>query len=75
MAVAGPLADLVFEPAMREGGALTGALGGLFGVGPGAGMGVLIALMGLISAGIGILGYAIPAIYNAEELLPDHDQT
>ena len=73
MALAGPLADFVLEPAMREGGALTGSLGWLFGIGPGAGMGVLIATTGLLAATVGIIGYAIPAIYHAETLLPDHD--
>lgn len=75
MALAGPLADFVLEPAMREGGALTGVLGGLFGVGPGAGMGVLVALTGLLAAMVGITAYAIPAVYHAEKRLADHDHT
>ena len=75
MALAGPLADFVLEPAMREGGALAGALGGLFGVGPGAGMGVLVALTGLLAAVVGITAYTIPAIYHAESRLADHDHT
>jgi hypothetical protein len=74
MALSGPLADFVFEPAMRPGGALVPALGWLFGIGPGAGMGVIIALTGLIAAAVGIVAYAIPAIYHAEALLPDHEQ-
>jgi MFS family permease len=75
MAIAGPLADFVFEPSMREGGALAGALGWLFGVGPGAGMGVIVTLMGLITVAVGIIGYTVPAIYNAEAILPDHDHS
>jgi MFS family permease len=75
MALSGPLADFVFEPAMRPGGSWTNTLGWLFGTGPGAGMGVLVALTGLIAVAVGIVGYAIPAIYQAETLLPDHDQT
>lgn len=74
MAIAGPLADWVMEPAMRPDGALAGTLGGLFGVGPGAGMGVIIAVSGLLSVAVGFIGYAIPAIFHAETLLPDHDQ-
>lgn len=73
MALAGPLADWIFEPAMRPGGALSGALGGIFGTGTGAGMAVIIALSGLISIAVGLIGYAIPAIYHAESILPDHD--
>lgn len=71
--VVGPLADNVFEPAMREGGTLTGVFGGLVGTGAGAGM----ALMTFF-AGIGIIlvqgvAYFTPAIRNAERLMPDHD--
>jgi hypothetical protein len=36
-------------------------------------MGLLIVLCGLASAMVGLLGYFIPAIYNAEAILPDHD--
>lgn len=74
MALAGPLADFIFEPAMSAGGALSGSLGWLFGVGPGAGMGLLISLTGLLAVTVGIVGYLIPAIFQAEILLPDHDQ-
>ena len=73
MALAGPLADWVFEPAMRNGGGLANTLGWLFGTGPGAGMGLLISLTGLAGIAIGIIGYAIPAIYQAETLLSDHE--
>jgi hypothetical protein len=75
MVLAGPLADWVFEPAMQPGGSMADALGGIFGVGPGAGMGVLISLTGLAGIAVGIIGYAVPAIYHAETLLPDHDYT
>jgi MFS transporter, DHA3 family, macrolide efflux protein len=74
MVLAGPLADFVFEPAMAVGGAWSDTLGWLFGTGPGAGMGVLISLTGLIAVAVGIVGYGVPAIYHAEMLLPDHDQ-
>jgi hypothetical protein len=40
--IAGPLADFVLEPAMAEGGSLTGVFGWLVGTGPGAGMALLI---------------------------------
>ncbi|MCC6169682.1 MAG: MFS transporter [Caldilineaceae bacterium] len=70
--VAGPLADQIFEPAMRSGGALAPLFGRLVGTGPGAGMGLLIVLTGVIGVGVGLAGYAIPAIRNAETILPDH---
>jgi MFS family permease len=71
--LAGPLADRVFEPAMREGGSLAGTFGGLVGTGPGAGIGLLMVITGGLAALVGLAGYWIPAIRDAESLLPDHD--
>jgi MFS family permease len=71
--LAGPLADRVFEPAMQAGGALADRWGWLVGVGPGAGMGLLIVVTGLLAALAGVVGYVIPQIRNAERLMPDHD--
>lgn len=73
MALAGPLADDVFEPAMAQGGALAPLLGGMFGTGDGAGMGVQFALAGLLSAIVGIVGYRLSSVYHVEADLPDHD--
>jgi MFS family permease len=47
--VAGPLADLVFEPAMSPGGALAPVLGPMLGVGPGRGMAVILVMAGVLS--------------------------
>lgn len=74
MLLAGPLADYFFEPAMREGGWLAPLFGPLVGVGPGAGMGLLIAMTGLLGVLMGLFGYATPAIRNVEDILPDHEQ-
>lgn len=71
--LAGPLADRVFEPAMMEGGSLSGALGWLVGTGPGAGMGLLFGICGGLAAIVGLSGYLFPAVRNVETLLPDHD--
>jgi DHA3 family macrolide efflux protein-like MFS transporter len=71
--IAGPLADFVLEPAMQTGGSLSGTLGGAFGVGPGSGMAVLMTAAGVLAAGVGVAGYLIPAIRDAEDRLPDHD--
>lgn len=73
-AVAGPLADLVFEPAMQPGGALSGIFGGLVGTGPGAGMGLMFVLGGGIAGLIAILAYTIPSLREVESRLPDHDE-
>jgi DHA3 family macrolide efflux protein-like MFS transporter len=72
MLIAGPMADYLLEPAMREGGALTGALGWLVGTGPGAGMGLIFVFAGLAAAAVGLGGYAFPIVRDAELLLPDH---
>ena len=71
--IGGTLADFVLEPAARAGTGLPTAFAWLVGTGPGAGMGLLIVICGLISALVGLFGYFIPPIYNAETLLPDHD--
>ncbi|MCU0480518.1 MAG: MFS transporter [Anaerolineae bacterium] len=73
MLMAGPLADNFFAPNMMPNGAWSGALGGIFGVGAGAGIGLLIFLSGMIGAGAALSGFAFPFIRNAERILPDHD--
>jgi MFS family permease len=69
----GPLADQVFEPAMRADGILAPYLGGLTGTGSGAGMSALILTAGVLSALFCLLIYVIPAVRNVEDILPDHD--
>ena len=72
--IAGALADFVLEPRMVEGGSLSGVFGWLVGTGAGAGMGLLFVFAGLAAGLVGISGYFFPAIRNAEDILPDHDQ-
>ncbi len=72
--IAGTLSDFVLEPAMKTQSGLSHVFGGLFGIGPGSGMGLLISIGGLASAMVGLVGYLIPAIRNAEDILPDHDK-
>ena len=69
--IAGPLAEKVFEPAMMADGILAPIFGRLIGTGPGAGMSLLFILTGILMFGLTPLGLAIPAIRNAEILLPD----
>lgn len=45
--VSGPGADYVFEPLMRQNGALSPLLGRIFGVGPGRGIAVMIFVAGI----------------------------
>jgi hypothetical protein len=71
--IGGTLADYVLEPAARAYTGLPAAFAWLVGTGPGAGMGLLIVLCGLLSSLVGLVGYFIPSIYHAESILPDHD--
>jgi MFS family permease len=71
--LAGPTADRIFEPAMRDGGAWAANWSWLVGVGPGAGMSLMFILFGGLGALVGVVGYLIPAIREAEERLMDHD--
>lgn len=74
MLVAGPLADKVMEPAMRDPESSLGRLlGPIVGIGDGVGMGIIIVVCGLIMAFIGAISFAYPKVRNVETLLPDHD--
>ncbi len=73
-AVAGPLADKFFTPGMSEGGALVDAFSWLVGTGSGAGIALMFVLSGLLGAAVALIAYTIPAIRNAEEILPDYDE-
>ena len=73
MLIAGPLADRIFEPAMSVGGAWSERFGWLVGVGPGAGMGLILVIVGLLGASAGVVGYAVATIRNIERIMPDYD--
>ncbi len=72
--VAGLLADYVMEPAMQSGGWLAGTFGWMTGTGPGAGMGLLMVIFGVMSILTVSTCLLIPAVRNMEDILPDHDQ-
>lgn len=71
--IGGTLADFVLEPAARAGAGLPSAFSWLVGTGPGSGMGLLIFICGLGASLVGLTGYFIHPIRNAETILPDHD--
>ncbi|GAP61841.1 MFS transporter, DHA3 family, macrolide efflux protein [Ardenticatena maritima] len=74
MLLAGPLADNIFEPALRSGDTWLGRLfAPMVGTGPGAGMAAILVLSGVLGALAGVVGYLIPAIRDVEHLLPDHE--
>jgi len=70
--IAGQLADRVLEPAFQSGG--MGRLGDLLGTVHGTGMGMVIAVGGIISVLTGVAGYLIKPIREIEEILPDYGQ-
>jgi DHA3 family macrolide efflux protein-like MFS transporter len=71
--IAGPLADRAFEPAMQQSGSLAGAFGWLVGTGDGAGMALILVFCGLAIVLVTVVGYAVRAVRNAEDILPDYD--
>jgi MFS transporter, DHA3 family, macrolide efflux protein len=72
MLLAGPLADRFFEPAMQPGGSLAPLFGDWVGVGPGAGIGLIFVLTGLVGAIVPLAGYLLPPIRNIDTILPDY---
>jgi DHA3 family macrolide efflux protein-like MFS transporter len=69
---AGPLADRVFEPAMRAGGAWANSwVGQLLGTGPGRGIGLMFVIGGIGVLVITSLMYGYPRMRNVEKELPD----
>ncbi|MCC6602938.1 MAG: MFS transporter [Anaerolineae bacterium] len=70
--LAGPLADQVFEPLLREGGALASTwIGSLVGVGPGRGIGALYLVSAVVLWAASGLAWANPHIRHVETDLPD----
>jgi len=73
MILAGPLADLFFEPGMMPQGAISSLFSWIVGYGPGAGMSLMLVLGGILGTLTGLAGYAFRVVRNAEDILPDHD--
>ena len=72
--IGGTLADFVMEPAMQSSTGLAAVFGPIFGTDPGSGMALMITIVGIAIALVGITGFSIPSIRNAEDILPDHDE-
>jgi MFS transporter, DHA3 family, macrolide efflux protein len=70
--LAAPLADNVFKPAMSQGGALAAIFGPLIGVGANRGIGLLISLLGLLTAVVTVAAFSSPHIRHVERDLADH---
>lgn len=71
--MAGPLADQVFEPAMKHEGSLAGIFGWLVGTGPGTGMSLMFIITGIVGVFVGLVAYTIRTIRDAEDILADYD--
>jgi MFS transporter, DHA3 family, macrolide efflux protein len=70
-ALAGPLAEQLFEPWMAEGGALASRLGPILGVGPGHGIALIFVLAGaLYTLGVSVI-LLHPRIRRLELEIPD----
>ena len=70
--LAGPLADRVFEPLLQPGGRLADtAIGELWGVGAGRGIGLLFGVVGLGIVLMSLAGYAHPRMRKVESEVPD----
>lgn len=69
--LAGLFGDRIFEPAMRQGGALVATFSWLVGSGPGAGFGLLILLCGVGGTLIGLAGYLVKEIRDLDKRMPD----
>ena len=71
--IAGPLADHVFEPAMRSGELTAKIFGWLFGTEKGSGIALLYVISALAMLLVGLSGYGFQRLRNLESLIPDYD--
>jgi MFS family permease len=69
--LAGPLADRVFEPMLAPGGALSGSVGAVIGVGQGRGIGFLFVLLGLLVVSVLAFAVTYPRLRQVEDEIPD----
>jgi amino acid adenylation domain-containing protein len=69
--IAGWLADALFEPAMRAGGALGDSIGRVFGTGPGRGMALMIVVLGAVQMLVAVVGLRWRTLRYMEDALPD----
>ncbi len=71
-ALAGPLADRVFEPLLAAGGPLSvGVVGRVLGVGPGRGVALLLVVSGVLVMAIVGLGFRLSVLRRLEVDVPD----
>jgi hypothetical protein len=69
--LAGPLADRVAEPALAEGGALSGSVGSLIGTGPGRGIAAIYLAIGAAMLLLALAPAALPRLRGLESTTPE----
>lgn len=69
-AVSGVLADLVFNPLLRDGGALADSVGAVIGVGESRGIGLMFMVVGVLLVGIAVLIPRIRSVRALQESAP-----
>lgn len=65
--LAGPVAERVFEPLLRDGGDLVGSVGKVLGTGPGRGSAFLLLLLGAAVLVTAAAGYLSPGLRSLEK--------
>lgn len=73
LAIAGPLADNFFRPAMMPEGSLAPVFGNLFGTDSSSGMALQYTLFSFLGVLLGLAGYAWRRLRNVEIIVPDYD--
>jgi len=58
---------------MQPGAGLAAIFGWLVGVGPGAGIGLMLVVFGIAGAVVGLAFYGVRIVRDAETILPDFD--
>ena len=71
--VAGPMADFVLEPAMRQSTSFSSLFSPMVGSGPGTGMSLMFVFAGIGMILVGLGSYSFHVVRDAEGILPDHD--
>jgi len=69
--IAGPLAEKIFEPLLREGGSLAPTVGKIIGTGSGRGTGLLYIVIGFSVILFTVLAFTYPPLRHLERDLPD----
>ena len=75
IAIAGPLADYVFEPLLMPGGAFSDSLGSLLGTGAGRGIGLLFIVMGVFMTVASLIGLAYKPLRRIDIEIPDAERS